>query len=500
MSYFESGDWLGQRPAKVIGQPSSQAGDSFLTRDNWGTWDSQPTQYALVPVQNPDDGVDFFDAAGRIIAAKYLTKPGKHGEPSFVDRQQEKLVHQLNRSMSLFGAMTEPVVNPFPANFNPLIGTIAQQYIDLLPSDAFTPTQFDTQADLDTRLLAERLKSGKLDKDYDITDDERLIAHEINTLIGAYPAAKLAEILKTHVFGRANDIVALRHANRFTHLQQSLANGMEKLNRIQPDRWFAVDWLTNYLLFTPEERKDLQNTIWTITPTQVHVKSISRLAEDAIRYPLTNFSPHGGSDDRIYVQDGTMNYVDRLRSIGIPQLQPAINTWARTGIGGLVVFRSLRRDEEVARFGVRNSAATSDAINKLGEVAGSYKWTLDRMTESLRNPEGAYKYPIRPNMILGLLPDPLVTEIDFRIRNNEIDWASGLPQIAQVKQDLKAQLTAAALRAATNIRPDGTVPKTMQAPVDEVSKQITTWSGAEERIKGKISPPAKKSRSRRSQD
>lgn len=446
-------------------------------------YNSDNTQKAIVPAEyEPIREPSVSESLFKIVIAKQLTAvpPGK--EMSRIDRSQQKLVNGLNWALKKVGQEGNVTI-PSGSNINSALNGVARTYIDILPEGVSSLTEIDREVDAQTRGMIWRLEAGRLDKDYSTTEDERMTAMQIREKIGQAPPEELRKIFVESVYGRASDIVRAQNGNRLAYHQQELSRGLSRIRRFEPKQWFAVDLLTNLLMLTPEERKQMQNIIWTVTPGSIHVRDINRVGEDFRRYPLSDLAR--GSEG-IIVLPGTVDYVDRVRRLGGPLFQPAINRWATTNIGGLILLRTLGREEPAAKFLVREPVATANGLRQTASIAREVENLHGMMTEAIRNPEAAMRFPVRPNKIRELLPDPIVLELGVLSHpDGTINYGPAIKTLEQRKEDLQIHLRTLAIRAAVELDEKGNPPIDIQRAMTSLEKAVERTESTQRRLEAK---------------
>lgn len=445
---------------------------------------------AIVPV-TPEVQKDpsLTESLFKIYSAKKLTQVPVGEELSKIDRQQQSLINFVNGILRKTG-WQERASGPFAHNIEHRFQTIEQQYQDILPEKITTPTQVDRQTDDETRKMILHLEGGVLDRDYETTEDERKVAYQIREQIGILSPEELRRIFIEYVYGRAGDIVRARIGNGFAYNQQELTRSIHSLNRIKPEEWFTVDLLTNGLMIPPEERKAMQNTIWTVTPTKIHVRSIDKVREDFQTYNLADLT---GRPEGISIFPGTTDYGDKVRSLATGLLfpfRPFVDKWVSTDTGGVVYLRSLGRGEAAAKFTVREPQNTASGLQKIAGTAREVTELHRMMTDAIRNPEAAMQYPIRPAKIRELLPDPIVLQMGvIAYPNGDINYGPAIREMEQRKKDLQETLRVAAIRAAVHLDENGEPSANDQRTIASLERAITRAEETQDRLNTKNSRP-----------
>lgn len=490
----DSGSWLHQpssprRPTQYDQQGPSRPGTPFLLRNSWGTWDKPQGNELAVRDPNTPESPDVLDALLRIGATKLLTKPahlpGGIEIPSWADQQQTRVMGVANRLAERAGVHGE-ITLPSEENIALSAAEVAQKYLALIPDGAVSPPRLDDEVHQESHEMLRMLATGRTDDDYETTDDERRLAYELKALIGLYPAEKLKRIYNEKIWGRIADIVWGRKGATLAYYHNQLTHGMQALARQPVNRWFAVDWITSEVMMTPQEQKAMENTLWGISPSALHIRRIDQRDEDYPRIPLSVLTRSQVGGGKIVVQEGTLDYVDILRKGGTRLLQPIVNRLTQEGLGGVVVLRSYERDRDVAKFAVRNSHTTAQSLAELGGLISGYTATQEMMTRAIREPDMQFQYPIRPGKVKELLPDKVVLEMDVETQpNGEINWSPAIAALGLQRQETSRRLREFVYHVSGRIDPQTGEPLTSgdRHALRSIQRELQEAGEAEERLK-----------------
>lgn len=371
------------------------------------------------------------EAATRLVATKFLTTPTKVPGTEIVlvrskaDRAQEAVMRKASDIQRKLGVEGETQL-ALPDNILARQQEIISQYFQILGVDGVPGRrQLQTQIDAATKIKVGHLYSGEADGESTApTPDEMRVARDLTSMIGFVPAGEIARQLYMYVYGRAADQTLTRTMNRLTVQSPVFVAGMEKLSQEKPLKWFTPDWISTEIMMTPEEQKDMENTLWAITPTQIIIK---RLIEDSFKgdtrtIPLASLVAQARDISQTVVNDGTFRYVDIVRRFGSRLLQGVVDRYGDS-VGGLVVLQQLQVPNDPVRIAVRDAIGLRNSLLALGSVAASATQGLQMMDQAVLASEAPYKDSIRPNIVAGLLPSPVVLKVDLaRTSTGSIDW------------------------------------------------------------------------------
>jgi len=144
------------------------------------------------------------------------------------------------------------------------------------------------------------------------------------------------------------------------------------------------------------------------------------------------------------------------------------------------------KDEDLARMVVRDADHAIRRIADLASLNRDFIQAEQLARKAIYEHEAAYEYPIRPKVVLSLLPQgELVTEVDFILkRNGEVNYEYPIGRLLERKKQIEQRLFVAAIEASHWLDEDGQpirksdrmTLKTGQEQIEEVEERIKKLS------------------------
>jgi hypothetical protein len=449
-------------------QPNPNAPSGLKT---WGEFAARGGGSELAIRRPEERSMTGSEAMFRSLAVLALTKPIKFGGIELAppaDIAQDRLNKGLSR---LYERHDIPgnIVFPSKENIEEEVMKVVDAYKQIIPEDAFSPSELNENIHRETLTLIKSLNSGESFDDHETTKEEKALAYDLSLLIGHVPPEEIKERLYSATYASAADIVAAKQSYDFAAKQQRFHKGMMDLRRIPPESWFTLD-LTSEILMTKEEKNRLEDVQWAFSPQALHIRRVIKGREDTRAIPLGQFSP--SSDRGVYVEDGTLEALDALRVAGTRYLQPVVNKLGK-GLGGPVFIRTVQRDEPLATFAVRDPKEAAGNIRNLGNFVAGYDFTYQMMNTALREVDAQYKLPIRPNEVIKRLPSPIVLEMKTELNaDGSLNWNSLLLDINERKENIKNKIWEISKNASNWLDEKGNPRKSDQKYIEYYQGQI----------------------------
>jgi len=386
------------------------------------------------------------------IAAAWWVVSKKEG-----DEKQQKIITWSNELLKKEGfqgnsyVATEELIEEE-------ISKVRKQYNDLSNGgkDIITKKKYNKKVEKDGRELEEQVMTGKMDNDYPTTEDEEKVAQKIKSYIGIKTPEELRRILDGSIYRRAMGVAKVDNE---IVLISRLSDYSEKLERImedkEPDKFFVVDWITQYLTMTPEELDHLKNTIWGVSTTGISIMRTrgEEGVEDFITLPWEYFTKDISNENRMLVFPSSIDYVDELRKAGGILLQPAVNRLiSSTHISSVITLQTLQRDKTYS-FTVKNATAAKREIEKTGSLVDRIVEFKNFMQEIFDKGEIEHKSYIRESHVK--VPTTLIYKIQAELNDDgSINWKSFKNLTEERIEEIQMEKLEA-VRLASNVIDDG---------------------------------------------
>ncbi len=401
------------------------------------------------------------EALARIGLAYILTRKTPRGGMSWIDRQQEKIAGLGNAVAGKAGA--EKAELSFPENVERVVTGLEQKFMGIIPEN------YDLIRDLESKIISEakeltkRVNTGQLDNEYPPTREEKVIAAELQLLLGIRKAKDLAGILHRHVSSRSNDMALARSRAELQSFYDRIHQALEAMQGQTPKVVFIPDLITAHLIMDPGEQTELENTLWGLSPTYLSVSDVRRMksrggSPDFKKFPLDKISSGEQAVQDILIQKGSISTFDLLRQKATQFLQPTVNSLQnKLNLSEVMVLVDYEKDEDLARMVVRDADHAIRRIADLALLNRDFIQAEEFARKALFEHEAVYEFPIRPKVVLGLLPQgDLVTEVDIELgKDAQMDYSSPIQRLMEKKRQIEERLFRTAIEASNWVDESG---------------------------------------------
>lgn len=456
--------------AKNWGAAESTRGGSVMlakVSPEWGKGWDETEQKALPGPAKPEE-ITTGSALLHLAGAKLLTAsptirvPLTNIEwhiPSVAESSEKAILEVANKVDKALGVHTV-LKTPDKETLQERVAEIEEGYRSLFPPRLNGMTD---DADIVQRVMEEAERKTqdafRVSIDWDVTpnETEKVVAAQLEQMVGNYPAAEIREVLWDLVHAQAADEARVHTAATFTRLCPDYNERLAELLKQRPTEFYSAPWLTTEVLLPSEMQPDVENTHWALTPGMLVARRVvvKGMKEDQRRISMGLVN--APTNNAVIINEATPPYVDVLRQRVGRWLEPVVNALAGADLGGTVVLRQLQTEHDPIYLAVPDPKAASMAINRVAGLYQGAQRLAQFVNGTVMNVDNDLRHPIRPGVVRRMLP-PLATDVTMvRGRDGRVDlqwtrdyvyrgWSDNSQQLQELERRREVEKAAAVER------------------------------------------------------
>lgn len=409
---------------------NSQGGRSVMlapVSPAWGKgWDDSEQKALPGPAKSEEitTGSAFIHLVGaKLLAASPTIRVPltniKWHIPSVAESSEKVILNVANKVDRALGVHTV-LKTPDEETLQARVAEIEAGYRGLFPARLGGMTD---DADLVRRVMSEAERKTNaafrisLDRDTNPNESEKVVAAQLEQMVGQYTAVEIREVLRDIVHAQAADESRVQTAATFTRLCPDYNDRLNELLKQNPREFYSAPWLTTEVLLPSWMQLDVENTHWALTPGMLVARrvEVKGMREDQRRISMGLVN--GPNGNAVILNESTPPYVDVLRQKVGRWFEPVVNALASTDLGGTIVLRQLQTERDPIYLAVPDPKAASRAINRVAALYQGAQRLATFVNGTVMNVDNDLRFPIRPSVVRRMLP-PLALDVDIK-RNRE---------------------------------------------------------------------------------
>ncbi|MEI8232680.1 MAG: hypothetical protein WCG44_02955 [bacterium] len=465
------------------------------------TWNLESEPHKGLPGPT-EASISTASAIAHLIGAKLLST-----QVDFTNRFNGKPVHipsakdmgeqgiiDLTNKFNIENKITTKIDRPTPAKLRKQVTEIENQFNRLLGTEYKSlpsPQELTLGINQTTRKQVDTLYRQPSDRFTKLSPDEEALVEQLMLMVGQYSASEIYKKLYNAVFAQSADIVLADHRATLARIGPDFDMRYLALKNQKPTVTYIAPWLTTEVMFPQNQQDAIENTTWTLTPTQLAVQRVilNSTKEDRRNFNLLDISNPNNPAGTV-ISAGTSPYVDQLKKKGTRILQPLVDKLVGQDLGGILVLRQTQAASDPVIIAVPNPTEARAAINRIARLNQNAEELSKLIENTVMSSENQLKNPIRPNLIRQKLP-PLALSHDLMSRSGgDLSYAHAKKEIEENISHIQQQLRQIALAKAMEIRASDPT-----RPFAEIKTKIdATWGRSEQNLlKNLINEEAKMS-------
>lgn len=352
------------------------------------------------------DSPSFVSALTTAIAFEAITRSGKDGRPSWIDRQQEKVLRIVAGLQVKFGLAEKfKIMLPTPERLEEAVSYWERQFAQLMPESFphFGLHEINTEVERRAGQYMAGVIAGAEFKEDEVTIAEKAVARN---LFMAYSSGVEVEELKRILVGSANatcqDIAdADVRALLSTHVKE-IRDRWANLRIQKPNRFFATDLVTAKVMGRALSA-DVVATTWNVSPAGIELMSadkkrgftISTIPWESI---VVATEEKAGEPGRIRLIVKLPDFVKKLNTFAGGLFRQAFQKLSK--VGGEVVMDIIGEEDDAGLIVVRDPKRVKDLLVRMKTAHNSMAETLGLLDKILNEPEPKRPYSPRPSVVV----------------------------------------------------------------------------------------------------
>lgn len=341
------------------------------------------------------------------VALKAITRKGKEGRPSWIDRQQRNLIGLVVRFQSEFGLVEKFQVDmPTPEALEEAVDYWENQFTAVMPSSFPHLGVGEINGEIERR--AEQYMTGIMAGAEVVSDGisetEKAMARNLFT---AYVSGVENDELKRILVGSANatcqdmagaDVRALLSVHT-----KGIQARWSELRSQKPGRYFIADKVTSVVMGRALAT-DVVATTWNVSPAGIELMAVdptkgftvSTIPWESI---VVSTEEKAGEPGRIRMVVKLPKFVKTLNTVAFGLLRPLFEKYSR--IGGEVRLDIIGEEGDAGLIMVRDPKRVKDQLVRMKELHNSMAETLGVLDKILNDSEPKRPFSPRPRVVVG---------------------------------------------------------------------------------------------------